>query len=80
MFLSESTALSRTTVSSTVARLSNGGKRQWTNSFPPTNWKEGEEGNVEEKMHSHCFNCSASGTTSPAKKVSVSNEEERAHT
>lgn len=33
----ESTAFSRTTVSSTVDRLSNGGSRQWACSGPPTN-------------------------------------------
>ena len=36
MFLKDSTALSLTTVSSTVARDSRGGRRQWTNSCPPT--------------------------------------------
>lgn len=34
----EATALSRTTVSSTAARDSKGGRRLWANSPPPTKW------------------------------------------
>ena len=62
IFRRDSTALSRTTVSSTVAKLSRGGNKQWTCSEPPTSGV---------KLAS--CSASASKTSSSSYMVSVKN-------